>query len=217
MAEGVPNKSALNCVHIIANREELYTVVNGTETVERELVLRAQGGDRNAFNELVTLHAHGVMNVIYRMCGDTQVAEDAAQETFLRAWSQLGSFKVELSLRNWLYRIGLNVATDMLRKEKHIASADLEDFHLPDPQLGPEGIYLQDERIALVQAAIASLPEASRVVLVLKEYGELSYREIAESLYIPLGTVMSRLNYARRLLKEKLQGEMVPLTEVEHV
>jgi len=191
--------------------------LNGMETVERELVLRAQGGDRSAFNDLVTLHARGVMNVIYRMCSDTQVAEDAAQETFLRAWSQLGSFKVELSLRNWLYRIGLNVATDMLRKEKHIASADLEDFHLPDPQLGPEGAYLQDERIALVQAAIASLPEASRVVLVLKEYGELSYREIAESLYIPLGTVMSRLNYARRLLKEKLQGEMVSLTEVEHV
>ncbi len=192
-------------------------MVNGTETIERELVLRAQGGDRNAFNDLVTLHARGVMNVIYRMCGDTQVAEDAAQETFLRAWSHLGSFRPEMSLRNWLYRIGLNVAADMLRKEKHIASADLEDFHLPDPQLGPEGVYLQDERIALVQAAIASLPEASRVVLVLKEYGELSYREIAESLYIPLGTVMSRLNYARRLLKEKLAGEMVPLTEVEHV
>jgi RNA polymerase sigma-70 factor (ECF subfamily) len=191
--------------------------INGTETVERELVLRAQGGDRSAFNDLVTLHARGVMNVIYRMCGDTQVAEDAAQETFLRAWSHLGSFDMELSLRNWLYRIGLNVATDMLRKEKHIASADLEDFHLPDPQLGPEGAYLQDERIALVQAAIASLPEASRVVLVLKEYGELSYREIAESLYIPLGTVMSRLNYARRALKEILQGEMVSLTEVEHV
>jgi RNA polymerase sigma-70 factor (ECF subfamily) len=192
-------------------------VVNGTETVEKELVLRAQGGDRNAFNDLVTLHARGVMSVIYRMCGDTQVAEDAAQETFLRAWSNLGSFRPEMSLRNWLYRIGLNVATDMLRREKHIASADLEELHLPDPQLGPEGVYLQDERIALVQAAIASLPEASRVVLVLKEYGELSYREIAESLYIPLGTVMSRLNYARRLLKEKLEGEMVLSKEVEHV
>jgi RNA polymerase sigma-70 factor (ECF subfamily) len=192
-------------------------VDNSTETVERELVLRAQGGDRSAFNDLVTLHASGVIKVIYRMCSDTQLAEDAAQETFLRAWSHLNTFRPEMSLRNWLYRIGLNVATDMLRKENHIDPADLEDFHLPDPQLGPEGAYLQDERIALVQAAVASLPEASRVVLVLKEYGELSYREIAESLYIPLGTVMSRLNYARRALKEKLEGEMVLSTEVEHV
>jgi RNA polymerase sigma-70 factor (ECF subfamily) len=191
--------------------------VNGTEIMEKDLVLRAQGGDRNAFNDLVTLHAHGVMKVVYRMCGDAQLAEDAAQETFIRAWSHLGEFRPEMSLRNWLYRIGLNVATDMLRREKHIDPADLDDLHLPDPQLGPEGVYLQDERIALVQEAIASLPEASRVVLVLKEYGELSYREIAESLYIPLGTVMSRLNYARRLLKEKLEGQLAVSTEVEHV
>jgi len=191
--------------------------LDDTGTVEKELVLRAQGGDRNAFNDLVTLHARGVINVIYRMCGDAQLAEDAAQETFIRAWSHLGSFHGDMSLRNWLYRIGLNAAADMLRKEKHIDPADLDDLHLSDPQPGPEGAYLQDERIALVRDAIASLPEASRVVLVLKEYGELSYREIAESLYIPLGTVMSRLNYARRALKEKLQEKMVLSTEVEHV
>jgi RNA polymerase sigma-70 factor (ECF subfamily) len=192
-------------------------VVIGSEAVERELVLKAQGGDRNAFNDLVVLHAQGVMNVIFRMCGDVHIAEDAAQETFIRAWSHLGSFRADSSLRNWLYRIALNTATDMLRKDKRIAPGDLEDFYLADPQPGPEGVYLQDERTALVQAAIASLPEASRVVLVLKEYGDLSYREISEALYIPLGTVMSRLNYARRLLKEKLEGQMAEWMEAEHV
>jgi RNA polymerase sigma-70 factor (ECF subfamily) len=192
-------------------------VVIGSETVERELVLKAQSGDRNAFNELVCMHAQGVINVIFRMCGDVHLAEDAAQETFIRAWLHLGSFRVDSSLRNWLYRIALNTATDMLRKDKRIVPGDLEDFQLPDPQPGPEGVYLQDERTMLVQAAIASLPEASRVVLVLKEYGELSYREIAEALYIPIGTVMSRLNYARRLLKEKLMDKMTEWMEVEHV
>jgi len=192
-------------------------VVIGTEAAERELVIQAQGGDRNAFNDLVCTHAQGVINVIFRMCGDVHLAEDAAQETFIRAWLHLGSFRVDSSLRNWLYRIALNTATDMLRKDKRIAPGDLEDFQLPDPQPGPEGVYLQDERTMLVQAAIASLPEASRVVLVLKEYGELSYREIAEALYIPIGTVMSRLNYARRLLKEKLEDRMAEWMEVEHV
>jgi RNA polymerase sigma-70 factor (ECF subfamily) len=192
-------------------------VVIGSEGMERELVIKAQAGDRNAFNELVCMHAQGVMNVIFRMCGDVHLAEDAAQEAFIRAWLHLGSFRVDSSLRNWLYRIALNTATDMLRKDKRIEPGDLEDFHLPDPQPGPEGTYLQDERTALVQAAIASLPEASRVVLVLKEYGELSYREIAEALYIPIGTVMSRLNYARRLLKEKLEDRMAEWMEVEHV
>ena len=199
------------------NRKECLAVVIGFEANEAELVIRAQGGDRNAFNELVRIHAGGVMNVIYRMCGDAQVAEDAAQETFIRAWLHLGSFRVDLSLRNWLYRIALNTATDILRKEKRILPGDVDDFQLADPQPGPEGIYLQEERTALVQAAIQSLPDASRAVLVLKEYEGLSYREIADALDIPIGTVMSRLNYARKTLKEKLEGQRIVLMEAEHV
>ncbi|MBI5953056.1 MAG: sigma-70 family RNA polymerase sigma factor [Chloroflexi bacterium] len=187
------------------------------EVSETELVLKARDGDRNAFNELVRIHARGVMDVIYRMCGDAQVAEDAAQESFIRAWSHLGSFRVDSSLRNWLYRIALNTATDMLRKDKRILPGDVDDFQLADPQPGPEGIYLQEERTALVQAAIQSLPDASRAVLVLKEYEGLSYREIADALDIPIGTVMSRLNYARQVLKEKLQGQRIALMEAEHV
>jgi len=189
------------------------------EANEAELVTKAQGGDRNAFSELVGIHAQGVRNVIFRMCGNAQVAEDAAQETFMRAWSHLGSFRAdrETSLRAWLYRIALNAATDMLRKERRILPGDVEDFHLTDPMPGPEGLFLQGERTALVQQAIQSLPDASRAVLVLKEYEGLSYREIADALDIPIGTVMSRLNYARRLLKEKLEGQMVLLMEAEHV
>ncbi len=187
------------------------------EAGEKELVVRAQKGDRNAFNELILMHARGVMNVIFRMCGDEHIAEDAAQETFIRAWSHLGSFRADASLRNWLYRIALNAATDLLRKEKRILPGDVDDFDLADPEPGPEGVYLQEERATLVQRAISSLPDASRAVLVLKEYEGLSYHEIANALDIPLGTVMSRLNYARRLLKEKLQGQMVVLMEAEHV
>ena len=187
------------------------------EVSEAELVIRAQGGDRNAFSELVCIHAQGVLNVIFRMCGNAQVAEDAAQETFIRAWSHLGSFRADSSLRNWLYRIALNTATDMLRREKRTLPGDVDDFQLVDPQPGPEGIYLQEERTALVQAAIQSLPDASRAVLVLKEYEGFSYREIADALDIPIGTVMSRLNYARRVLKEKLEGQRIVLMEAEHV
>lgn len=189
------------------------------EANEAELVTKAQGGDRNAFSELVGIHAQGVRNVIFRMCGDAQVVEDAAQETFMRAWSHLDSFRTdrETSLRAWLYRIALNAAMDMLRKERRILPGDVEDFHLTDPMPGPEGLFLQGERTALVQQAIQSLPDASRAVLVLKEYESLSYREIADALEIPIGTVMSRLNYARRLLKEKLEGQIVLLMEAEHV
>jgi RNA polymerase sigma-70 factor, ECF subfamily len=192
---------------------ESFTVAIVTGIDETELVIRAQNGERNAFSELVRIHAQGVMNVIYRMCGDAHIAEDAAQETFIRAWLHLPSYRPQTSLRSWLYRIAVNAATDILRKEKRILPNALEDLQLKDPQPGPESVFSQEEQIALVQKAVLSLPEASRAVLVLREYEEMSYNEIANALDIPVGTVMSRLNYARKLLKEKL---ILPV-EAEHV
>lgn len=183
---------------------------------ETELVVSAQNGDRNAFSELVRVHAQGVLNVIYRMCGDVQLAEDAAQETFLRAWQNLPSYRPQTPLRNWLYRIAVNVGTDMLRKEKRILPDDIEDLNLTDRQPGLETLVSQNERTRLVQNAILSLPEVSRAVLVLREYEGLSYQEISSTLDIPVGTVMSRLNYARNLLKAKLQPQL-SLLEAEHV
>lgn len=177
----------------------------------------AQNGDRNAFGELVRIHAHGVMNVIYRMCGDTQIAEDAAQEAFLQAWLHLASFRPGASPRNWLYRIGINAATDILRRQKRILPGDLDELELKDPQPEPEAWLSQAEQTALVQRAVLSLPEASRAVLVLREYEGLSYREIADALEIPVGTVMSRLNYARKMLKERLEQTLLLRVEAEHV
>jgi len=184
---------------------------------ETELVTRAQRGDRNAFSELVGIHARGVLNVIYRMCGDEQLAEDAAQEAFIQAWLHLPSYRPQTPLRNWLYRIAVNAATDMLRKEKRILPHDIDDLHLTDERPGPESLVSQRERTVLVQNAVLSLPEASRAVLVLREYEGMSYHEIADALDIPVGTVMSRLNYARKLLKDKLEQELLSQVEAEHV
>jgi RNA polymerase sigma-70 factor, ECF subfamily len=184
---------------------------------ETELVTQAKNGDRNAFSELVCIHAQGVRNVIYRLYGDTQLAEDAAQETFIQAWLHIASYRPQASLRNWLFRIAVNAATDMLRKEKRILPNSLEDLGLKDPQLGPEAFFSQVEQTVLVQKAVLSLPDACRVVLVLREYEELSYHEIADTLNIPIGTVMSRLNYARKLLKDKLQHKLSLQTEAKHV
>lgn len=183
---------------------------------ETELVTRAQNGDRNAFSELVHIHARGVLNVIYRMCGDEQLAEDVVQETFIQAWLHLSSYRPQTSLRNWLYRIAVNAATDLLRKEKRILPNDIEDFQLTDKRPGPESLVSQRERAVLVQKAVLSLPEASRAVLVLREYEQMTYHEISDALEIPVGTVMSRLNYARKLLKEKLEQKLLQV-EAEHV
>jgi RNA polymerase sigma-70 factor (ECF subfamily) len=189
------------------------TVYTANET---QLVIQAQNGDRNAFSELVRIHAQGVLNVVYHMCGDMLIAEDAAQEAFLRAWQNLSSYRPQMPLRNWLYRIAFNAGMDMLRKEKRILPDDIEDLNLTDGRPGLETLVSQKERTTVVQGAILSLPDASRAVLVLREYEGLSYQEISSTLDIPIGTVMSRLNYARNLLKAKLEPQL-SLLEAEHV
>lgn len=196
---------------------ESFTAVRITTANETELVIRAKDGERDAFSDLVCIHAQGVRKVIYRMCGDAQIAEDAAQETFIQAWLHLASYHPQTSLRNWLYRIAVNAATDLLRKEKRILPNALEELQLSDPQPGPEAVASQEERTTLIQRAILSLPNACRAVLVLREYEGLSYQEIADALEIPAGTVMSRLNYARKLLKNKLEQTLFQQAEVEHV
>ena len=217
----ISRRTASSIVSAASTKPASATVLSdsmlSTAIDEAALVHRAKDGERNAFSELVCIHAQGVRNVIYRMCGDAQVAEDAAQETFIQAWLHLSSYRPQTSLRNWLYRIAVNAALDMLRKEKRILPNALEDLQLRDPLPGPETVFSQGERTALVQKAVLSLPDASRAVLVLREYEGMPYHEIADALDIPVGTVMSRLNYARKLLKDKLAPKLLQQMEVEHV
>jgi len=182
------------------------TVSAAAVTDERLLIKRAQDGDRGAFADLVRQHRTGVVNVIYRMCGDAALAEDAAQECFIRAWEHLHRYRPRSAFRNWLYRIATNCALTELRRAK--TEVDADDVQLRDERQGPEARLEQLERAAAVQSAVLSLPEASRSALVLREYEGLSYRDIAETLGIPVGTVMSRLNYARRLLRSALAEYM---------
>ena len=184
--------------------------INHAET-EAALIAKAQNGDRNAYGELIRHYHSGVVNVVYRMCGDVELAEDAAQDAFIQAWLRLSTFRPGTSLRNWLYRIAVNAALDVVRREPKTPPADVESLTLADPLAGPESAFIQKERTVIVQQAVLSLTETSREVLVLREYGGLSYQEIASTLDIPLGTVMSRLNYARERLKELLVSQLYTL------
>jgi len=174
------------------------------EATELEWIARAQAGDRQAFSGLVYHYRESVINVVYRMCGDANLAEDAAQEAFIRAWQNLPRYKPRSSFRNWLYRIATNIALDALRRERE--TTDIEDVPLAASSIDPEAAAERNERVDQVRQAVLALAPASRVVLILREYEDLSYKEIAETLDIPVGTVMSRLNYARTQLRETLKG-----------
>ncbi|NIN63253.1 MAG: sigma-70 family RNA polymerase sigma factor [Anaerolineae bacterium] len=169
---------------------------------EAELIAQAQEGDRGAFGQLVGRHREGVINVVYRMCGDANLADEAAQEAFIRAWQHLPGYRPRSHFRNWLYRIATNAARDALRREAR--TVDIDTIPVTDSTKGPQAAVEAQELGERVQQAVLSLPPASRAVLVLREYEGLSYKEIADTLGIPIGTVMSRLNYARNLLRESL-------------
>ena len=177
--------------------------------LERNLIENAQNGDRQAFNELVMVYREPIVNLVYRFCGDIHLAEDAAQEAFVRAWKHLPAYQHKNSFRAWVYRISTNAALDMLRREKPVEELD-ETVYVDisrnnhSGNENPEKSYSRSELAAEINQAVLGLPMASRSVLILREYENLSYREIAEILEIPLGTVMSRLSYGRKLLMEKL-------------
>jgi len=175
-------------------------------TTEIDLITQAKEGDRNAYGELIRIHRAGVINVVYRLCGDAELAEDTAQDAFIKAWKNLHRYQPRSAFKNWIYRIATNTALDVLRRQKD--TSDIDNIPLRSSQPSPETAALTQERAEIIQNAVLALPPASRVVLILREYESFSYREIAEALSIPVGTVMSRLNYARKQLRQSLASLM---------
>ncbi|MEN8241885.1 MAG: sigma-70 family RNA polymerase sigma factor [Chloroflexota bacterium] len=173
-----------------------------TTQTEEDLVTQAQAGDRGAFGELVQKHQRGVINLVYRLSGELAFSEDIAQEAFIRAWEKLPGYQPISPFRNWLYRIATNAAIDALRRRKE--EVNLDGVVVSVPGKGLEQKLEDSQRDEIIRQAVLSLPLASRSVLILREYQQLSYAEIAAALEIPLGTVMSRLNYARTTLRTSL-------------
>lgn len=178
-----------------------------------DLIAAAQQGDRRAYGALVERYQEAVVGVVYSMLaarapGDLQLAEEAAQEAFLRAWLKLASYRPEFPFRSWVYRIAMNAAIDVLRREK--PTAELDDRHQsvkaakPPPRHDPEAAVERKESAEAIHRAVMGLPPASRAAFILREYAGYSYAEIGDALDIPLGTVMSRLSFARRKLREDL-------------
>lgn len=169
---------------------------------EAAWIERSIAGDKAAFGQLALRYQRFAISIAYRMVGYSDVAEDLAQEAFIKAWKHIPRFRGECSFRSWLGRIVANTTIDYLRRNAP-SMALAEDEPSKEPSLPAQAI--QAELQAQVRRAILSLPAQSRAALVLREYEGLSYKEIAQALDIPIGTVMSRLNYARGRLRELIE------------
>ena len=173
---------------------------------ETTLVHRARSGDREAFAALVDLHAVYIYNLALRLVDQPQEAEDLAQEAFVRAWRALPRFRAESRFRTWLYRIVTNLAYNRLprlRAELEMLTPD-ETALAADQGPGIERQLVNAELAAALQAAIADLPPAYRLLITLRHLEGLSYDEIAAATDMPLGTVKTGIFRARRQLREAL-------------
>ena len=177
-------------------------VLPGEHDDEREWIARAQAGDKAAYGKLVERYQRLIVSVAYHHGLDLAEAEDAAQETFIKAWLALPRYRESAgSLRAWLCRIAINTARDAHRRERPVQ--ELNEY-MPDSENNPVEQAEVKAKARAVRRALDQLPAASRAALVLREYEGLSYAEIANALGIPQGTVMSRLNYARNRLRDLL-------------
>ncbi len=181
---------------------------------EKELIARCREGDMDAFEQLMSAYQQRIYNVAYRMMGNPHDASDLTQETMIRIYRFIGSFRGESAFSTWVYHITLNGCREALRRlSRHpVVSLDeplqMDDGELlrelPDKAPLPEEHYLNQELSELLQTLIAELPPEYRAVLILRENEGLRYEEIAAETGISIGTVKSRLNRARARLREKL-------------
>lgn len=185
--------------------------------MEQELLIRrARAGDRAAFTQLVALHREAVYRAAYWVLEDPDEALDATQEAFLRAYRSIDRFEGRASFRTWARRIATNVALDRRtrrQRDRRFAGAlPDEDAALAPFEGAAERLEREEER-RLVREAIDTLPPAQRAAVLLRDVEGLSYQEIADTLGIPRGTVMSRIYYGRANLKERLEAVLGPRSE----
>ncbi len=189
---------------------------------EAQLIARTLAGDDDAFAELVEPFESKVYNLALRMCGNREDAFDLAQESFLKAYRSLAKFKGEASFSTWLYRIVSNTCLDQLRRARRAgARVSLDDpieteggaLHreVADTTFEPEQLALRSEAGAQIKAAVAELPPDHRMAILLREFQELSYEEIAQTMGCSMGTVKSRISRARTALRDRLAArELLP-------
>lgn len=184
---------------------------------DHSLLAATRTGDELAFEELVRRYTTKIINYLYRLLNDYDLAVDLAQETFIRVYKSADRYQATFSFSTYIYKIAHNLAISELRQRNRRRLVPLPSFfsdkdseeveiEMPDQrQILADDAMIAAEQRAAVTKAITSLPEKYRAALVLCDIEEKSYEEISTVLDLPVGTVKSRINRARNLLKEKLR------------
>lgn len=187
----------------------------GDRELDKELVERAQSGDKRAFDLLMNKYQRKLIRLLSRFIRDQAEVEDVAQEAFIKAYRALPSFRGDSAFYTWLYRIGINTAKNYLvaqgRRTPTLTEFDTDEAEAFEDAVSlrdintPEHLLASKQVGATVTAAMEALPEELHAAIVLREIEGLSYEEIAVEMDCPIGTVRSRIFRAREAVAEKLR------------
>jgi len=177
------------------------------DPTDKELLARVKANDTTAFSVLVDRYKVRLFNLIYRMLRNREEAEDILQETFLRVFKEKERYDPTYSFSTWIYTITLNLCRNELKRKKKFKFFGI-DLVGNDRRYAVEGVGNKNCLSSTLERAIASLPVKYRTVFLLREVNQLSYKEMSQSLGIPLGTVKSRVNRARLMLRKELKPKL---------
>jgi len=175
--------------------------------IDFTLMRAIQKGDMVAFNSMVDRYKDRLMNVIGRMLASQEEAEDIVQETFVRVYQHRQSFNFQHCFSTWIYTIGLNLARNELRKRRRFKFFEISELQGNEKEFAVEA-KIPSRLPEMLNEAVDTLPSKYREAFLLRDIEEMPYEEVAKVLDVPLGTVKSRVNRARLMLREKLQPRM---------
>ena len=181
--------------------------------LDESLIRRAQMGDSDAFAAIITAYQQQIYGLSYRFFNNYHDAEDAAQETIIKIYRSLASYQGAGSFKSWIFTITANTCRDLLRKRKGRETVSYDDDEFgggwePVSQCReeqPEDYALDQQGQEVLRAAIARLPENFRVAIVMREFAQMNYEEISIATNTSLGTVKSRINRGRKMLREMIK------------
>lgn len=176
--------------------------------LEIQLINRCKAGDGEAYRQLMNSHRKKLFGYLWRFSGSRTIAEELFQETLIKAWNGIRNYSHQKKFSSWLFTIAHNIAMDNLRKKRNSKQfVEIDEASIEHSCPNPEDLLIAKETIDRINQSISNLSDKQKAVFLLRQNGEMSFKEISESMNEPLNTVLSHMHYAVKKIRKQIEKE----------